>query len=1798
MRSPVLPRQGVFEGSEKLDLEHRDYIMSFMGALCHLLTKSGASSYGALQSFIWKILVPLMKLIQAHDSEMLNEVADSFYRVVMELGAWEIVETTMVPFFLRLVGLSLGMRQNEELAIYRWSRCSVFQGIGYLPIDSELNRDCMMLQSELFPLHISCRILTSILDSAIESQCAVGSTSKSSSANSNCAEKLTKNLLWDLYNMTIRMLMQSTAHRSCAIKLLLPNIFKSFLSRHAFEISVCGQTYILSRKHFFEKIWACCKTLFSLGLSERRDSYSVLSLYVSFFCCIHGHEDDFAGEREEGFQIRADKEFWDEIKKGLVDNEGLARKQSLHILKTMLQIKEKDQCHSGVLEVVSNGKSSEAHGLTKRGRWADKEAKSLGVGKILSSVQPSLNNQQKWGAFFLLYEMLEEYGTHLVEAAWNHQMILLLQYSFPLEDSLIAVDEGRIQNQIDPLADISTWLPILWERGFLHDNPHVRCLVMESFLGIEWKNYGHCTKLVPEDFVLGPFIQGLNDPMHHKDFGIKGIYSSRTIEGATKFICKYASCLNLRKLAFLINLASAIKKQSFGRPGLMALSECIASAACGVQTHNKSEVEWGKDVSFALVPEQSATAGSFNYEKEDLLDVLRFVIESSKQHFNPNYRLQVCDKVLDAAAAVIHASDVSLEILLHFISAVPREFTDYGGSLRVKVQEWLSVADDKYYNSNYCGTRVNLLNSLCDFPRSFIGPYYSVSAVLNYDDQDLDAWAFEAKRWARVLFLLIKKNHHVDPVLKLILSHCTDLCTRSNYLECVPVKLIILILSLIRELQILEDRVADNCKSGRTKAKFDLIEIDMISTEISIILQKFTKLFLSILEGLVSFALSSCSIFSSGMSETTDLPCSVRGKLGGPSQRRLSSSATTAILQAIMSLKAVASVSLWCVQFENTGFLNFAFIFMCKFFRQIVSLPSCNSETLAEIRLAAYEALAHVLEAIVPVFPSFTSDLIMDNHSAPPPNVGGIYLLDSLVVSFLQNINDLIAVEKLARTRRAVLLNWKWTCLEYLLSIPGQALGSGVHADNAICFLSDMTLRWIFDDLVDSLDNAGEGSLLPMLRSIRLVMELLSSGMMHAAASSCDGVDTQMMWHLVRSSWVLNVSSNKRRVGPIAALLSSVLHYSVFNKEFLHETDNGPGPLKWFIEKVLEEGTKSPRTTRLAALHLSGLWLLNPKTIKYYMKELKLLTLYGSVAFDEDFEAELVENKDAKRELSLLARSPDFELTEAFINTELYARVSVAVLFYKLADLSATRSVNENENYLAALESGKMFLLELLDLVVNDKDLAKELYKKYSGVHRRKVRAWQMICILSRFVDQDIVQEVTSSLHLSLSRNNLPSVRQYLETFAINIYLNFPSLVREQLVPIFRDYDMRPQALSSYVFIGANVILHAPATVQSTYLEELLPSIIPLLTSHHHSLRGFSQLLVYQVLCKLLPPMDSGAYETMPLEQRCFEDLKAYLEKNSDCARLRASMEGYIEAFNPKDSVTPAGVFFNRVKEFEFECVPTSLMEHVATFLNDVREDLRCAMAKDAKALKDESLRMDEDPNCMKMTINAKEKLQTQLHKDTLFDFQRKITISKNGKQDSDSGNFLGGNDLYKPLMEMENEDQLLDELLHSRNAAMERIKGNRQHFILVASLLDRIPNLAGLARTCEVFKAAGLVVADANIVNDKQFQLISVTAEKWVPIIEVPESNLKAFLQKKKREGFSLLGLEQTANSIPLDQYVFPKKMVLVLGREREGIPVEIIHILDACIEIPQLGVVRSLNVHVSGAIALWEYTRQQRSP
>lgn len=48
---------------------------------------------------------------------------------------------------------------------------------------------------------------------------------------------------------------------------------------------------------------------------------------------------------------------------------------------------------------------------------------------------------------------------------------------------------------------------------------------------------------------------------------------------------------------------------------------------------------------------------------------------------------------------------------------------------------------------------------------------------------------------------------------------------------------------------------------------------------------------------------------------------------------------------------------------------------------------------------------------------------------------------------------------------------------------------------------------------------------------------------------------------------------------------------------------------------------------------------------------------------------------------------------------------------------------------------------------------------------------------------------------------------------------------------------------------------------------------------------------------------------------------------------------------------------------------------------------------------------------------------------------------------------------------------------------------------------------------------------------------------------IQVPEFELAQFLEEKKTEGWTLLGVEQTANSASLVDFIFPKKCVLLLG-------------------------------------------------
>jgi tRNA G18 (ribose-2'-O)-methylase SpoU len=119
---------------------------------------------------------------------------------------------------------------------------------------------------------------------------------------------------------------------------------------------------------------------------------------------------------------------------------------------------------------------------------------------------------------------------------------------------------------------------------------------------------------------------------------------------------------------------------------------------------------------------------------------------------------------------------------------------------------------------------------------------------------------------------------------------------------------------------------------------------------------------------------------------------------------------------------------------------------------------------------------------------------------------------------------------------------------------------------------------------------------------------------------------------------------------------------------------------------------------------------------------------------------------------------------------------------------------------------------------------------------------------------------------------------------------------------------------------------------------------------------------------------------------------------------------------------------------------------------------------------------------------------------------------------------------------------------------------------------------------------------------------------ERWLPLEQVAPSQLPFYLRARRAAGWRVVALEQAHGSVPLHSYARTRaatadddadgcsasaggappslaaRTVLLLGAEGTGVPPSLLAEVDGCVEIPQRGLLRSLNVHVSAAIAVWE--------
>lgn len=146
---------------------------------------------------------------------------------------------------------------------------------------------------------------------------------------------------------------------------------------------------------------------------------------------------------------------------------------------------------------------------------------------------------------------------------------------------------------------------------------------------------------------------------------------------------------------------------------------------------------------------------------------------------------------------------------------------------------------------------------------------------------------------------------------------------------------------------------------------------------------------------------------------------------------------------------------------------------------------------------------------------------------------------------------------------------------------------------------------------------------------------------------------------------------------------------------------------------------------------------------------------------------------------------------------------------------------------------------------------------------------------------------------------------------------------------------------------------------------------------------------------------------------------------------------------------------------------------------------------------------------------------------------------------------------------------------------------------VLLAHNIRSLWNIGALFRTCDALGIAHLYLTGYSAAPPRrEISKTALGAEEWVPWSCEPDP--VTVLQARRKEGFSLVGLEIAGGSTSLYDYVPSGPQCLLLGHEILGVPKELLRHCDHIVHIPMLGRKESLNVAVAAGIALFSLRKR----
>ena len=136
--------------------------------------------------------------------------------------------------------------------------------------------------------------------------------------------------------------------------------------------------------------------------------------------------------------------------------------------------------------------------------------------------------------------------------------------------------------------------------------------------------------------------------------------------------------------------------------------------------------------------------------------------------------------------------------------------------------------------------------------------------------------------------------------------------------------------------------------------------------------------------------------------------------------------------------------------------------------------------------------------------------------------------------------------------------------------------------------------------------------------------------------------------------------------------------------------------------------------------------------------------------------------------------------------------------------------------------------------------------------------------------------------------------------------------------------------------------------------------------------------------------------------------------------------------------------------------------------------------------------------------------------------------------------------------------------------------------------------NISAVMRTCDAVGVQDIYVLNTKIPRHQKWGTkSSSSAVKWLSIHQF--ENAEACFETLRKSYSTILTTHLSSDAVSLHKVDFTKSTAIVFGNEHGGVSEEIRKLADGNVIIPQMGIIRSLNISVACAVTLYEAYRQK---